>query len=101
MGLWNVQNKEIMRNLRSIVYDERVLDKWELYLPMVERIVNSSYNSAIGTAPISLVLGDAVTVNRGIFNVWDPPLQSIHEETSKYMKELNLHVPLRHYEISE
>lgn len=57
-------NKEIVQHLRFILVSRRVRDQWSEYLPLVQRIINASYNSSIGTAPARIVFGDRVNLDR-------------------------------------
>jgi chromodomain-containing protein len=93
-------NKEVLRHLRSIIYDERVLEKWYEYLPMVERIINSSYHSSIGTAPIRMLYGDMITIDRGLLTCWnsedlvDSTSSSAKDSTPSFIKNVNEYIQL-------
>ena len=50
-------NREVMRHLRGIVYDERVLREWSLHLPFVQRIMNSMVHASTGLKPCQIVFG--------------------------------------------
>ena len=50
-------NREVMRHLRGIVYDERVLREWSLHLGFVQRIMNSMVHSSTGLKPCQIVFG--------------------------------------------
>ena len=63
-GLVERVNKEVSRHLRFIVHARRKRGHWSRYLPLVCRIINSSYNSAIGTSPLRVMFGGHVTPNR-------------------------------------
>lgn len=65
-GIVERTNQEVLNHLRAIVFDLRVLTHWKEYLPMVERIINSSCHSSLGTAPFRFLYGDAVTLDRGL-----------------------------------
>lgn len=91
-GIVERTNQEVLRHLRGIVFDKRVLPKWSQYLPMVERIINSSYHSGIGTAPIRVLYGDIITLDRGLLTAWRA--EELAEEalarqpTSTYIRQL-------------
>ena len=92
-GIVERTNQEVMKHLRAIVFDRRVLDTWPLYLPMVERIINSSFHSSIGTAPIRMLYGDLVTLDRGLLTAWQTP-ESLQAKlgqlpVSAYIRQLN------------
>jgi len=50
-------NREVMRHLRSIVYDERVIKEWSLHLPFSQRIMNSMIHSSTGVKPCQIFFG--------------------------------------------
>ena len=58
-------NKEVMRHLRNIIFDRRVLPKWSRYLPLVQRIMNSSIHSTTGFSPAKLLFNNNVDLDRG------------------------------------
>jgi hypothetical protein len=60
-------NKEVLRPLRAIMYHKNIYDDWSVYLPMVQRIINSTVNDSIGVSPAQILFGNAVTLDRGIF----------------------------------
>jgi hypothetical protein len=49
------QNKEVLRHLRNIIFNKRILHKWSRYLPIVQRIMNTTVNSSTGVAPADVV----------------------------------------------
>ena len=56
-----------MRHLRAIIFDKRMGSKWGDYLPLVQRIMNSSVHRSIGVTPASLLFGNALDLDRRIF----------------------------------
>jgi hypothetical protein len=57
-GICERANKEVMRHLEAITLeDPEVRVMWSRALPLVSRIVNYSYHSAIGTYPAKLLYG--------------------------------------------
>ena len=63
-GLIERVNREILRHARFIVHERRVKDTWSAYLPLVQRILNASFHSSIGTEPCKIVFGEKVNMNR-------------------------------------
>jgi transposase InsO family protein len=61
-------NKEILRHLRGIIFDKNVAADWSDNLPLVQRIMNSSVHSSIGVTPASILFGNAIDLDRGIFS---------------------------------
>ena len=76
-GIVERVNAEVMRHLRAIVFDGRVESNWSLYLPIVQRILNSTVSSATGTTPCRVMFGGAVDLDRPI--LIDPPQSSIQD----------------------
>lgn len=60
-------NKEVMRHLRNIIFDKRVVKEWSIYLPLVQRIMNASIHSSIGVAPATIIFGNGIDLDRGIY----------------------------------
>jgi hypothetical protein len=53
-------NKEVNRHLRALTFDRNTIDDYRLCVPIVQRILNSSYNERTGISPAELLFGDAV-----------------------------------------
>jgi transposase InsO family protein len=60
-------NKEVIRHLRAIIFDKNIVHNWSMCLPFVQRIINASLESSIGTTPASLLFGNSIQLDRGIF----------------------------------
>ena len=63
-GMVERANGEVMRHLKAIMYDTKDHHRWSVYLPLAQRIVNSTVHSAIGTMPMRVMFGDAITSDR-------------------------------------
>lgn len=58
-------NKEVMRHLRAMVYDDRVFMFWSTrQLPLVMRILNSEEKTRTGISPAEMLFGNAVDLGR-------------------------------------
>jgi len=58
-------NKEVMRHLRAIIYDDRIYRKWSSdQVPLVMRILNSEEKSRTGLSPAELLFGNMVDLGR-------------------------------------
>jgi hypothetical protein len=57
-GIVERRNTEIMKHLRALVYERRVLECWSQYLPLVQRIMNYTVDGSIGTQPAKVIFGD-------------------------------------------
>jgi len=65
-GIVERANKEIMRHLRNIIFDQNVIAQWSTYLPLVKRIFNASINTVTGVAPAKIIYGNSIDLNRTI-----------------------------------
>ena len=65
-GIIERANKEILRHLRAIIFDTRIVSEWSKYLPLVQRIMNSQVHESIGVSPASIVFGNSITLDRGL-----------------------------------
>ena len=59
-------NKEILRHLKALVFDDRVAEHWSSWLPLIQRIVNATPHSSIGSSPSRVLFGDYSSLDRGI-----------------------------------
>ena len=60
-------NKEVMRHLRALVYDDKTFANWGLKLPIVQRIMNCTEHESIGVSPSQLLLGNAFSIDREMY----------------------------------
>ena len=65
-GMVERAKKEVLRHLRAIIHDTKVIEKWGMYLPFVQRIMNSAVSKTLGVSPAQLLFGNAITLNRSI-----------------------------------
>lgn len=61
-------NQEIMRHLRALLVGSIKKESWSMYLPIVQRIINSTPCATTGFPPAKLLFGDAIDINRGLIN---------------------------------
>ena len=95
-GIVERRNAEVMKHLRAMVLVSVDKAKWALYLPLVQRILNATPDSSIGTYPSRLLFGDQLQLQgpllvevegrRDIVEVHDP--QSYLSQISAAMKIL-------------
>ena len=83
-------NKEVMRHLRAIIFDDRVYAKWgKRQLPLVMRILNSEEKTRTGVTPAEILFGNAVHINRGILERPLHPKSDLPKgRLSAYMDEM-------------
>lgn len=90
-------NKEVMRHLRAIVHDDKIITSWDMSLPLVMRIMNNKVHEATNETPATLLFGRANTHELAMFN--QPLEQKTLTEWSSQMIELQtkvLHAALKH-----
>jgi hypothetical protein len=80
-------NAEIVQVLRALVLDKRIKNVWSDYLPIVQRILNSSYTSSLDTFPARVVFGDNIPATQSFLfrKEHDVPFQPV----SQYVTHLN------------
>ena len=66
------QNKEVLRHLRNIIFDKRVTNRWSKYLPIVQRIINTSVNTSTGLTPAEIVFPNGATIGRDLLTEANP-----------------------------
>ena len=64
-------NKEVLRHLRTIVYDRRLRDDWSIALPFVQRIINAEQHSATKVAPYEIVFGAIAPLDSLVLRPFD------------------------------
>ena len=93
-GLVERVNGEVMKHLRAIVITKGVKRNWSTYLPMVQRIINTSIHSALGTSPARVVFGDNAYLDRGL----NSPIMKLNEDKlttyEDYIQGLNKQIKL-------
>ena len=57
-------NKEVLRHLRNILYDTKIVETWSSYLPLIERIINAKKHSVTGISPADLLFGGMINLER-------------------------------------
>lgn len=89
-GLVERANKEILRHVRSILFDRGIHKEWNIAIPMVQRILNSQVSKVTGATPAQLVLTNAINLDQGIY--LDPTTSNPNNDTlsSWHNKRLSL-----------
>jgi hypothetical protein len=71
-------NRSVLENLRNIIFDKRYIlngqHQWSDLLPLVQRIMNASFNSSIGCSPAMLLFGNNVDLDRCLLTGTPVPL---------------------------
>lgn len=81
-------NKEVMRHLRAIVFEDRVYNDWSSdQLPLVMRILNSEQKTATGVSPAEILFGNAVDLGRYmLYRPSEPPNPKV--DLHEYMEHM-------------
>jgi RNase H-like domain found in reverse transcriptase/Reverse transcriptase (RNA-dependent DNA polymerase)/Integrase zinc binding domain len=79
-------NREILRHIRALCYEERIIDRWSAptVLPVILFIINSSVNSETGMIPFHAHFG---TAEATYFKM--PELMSPEENCHEFVRLLN------------
>ena len=86
-GIVERANKEVLRHLRNIIFDKRIIKSWSIYLPLVQRIMNASVHHSTGVTPAQLLFGNAVNLDRGLL-IEQVPGDKPDIKLSKYLADL-------------
>jgi hypothetical protein len=63
-GLVERANKEVLRRLKDLVFDTRLVTIWSDMLPLVQRLMNSQVVQSIGVSPAQIIFGNAIDLDR-------------------------------------
>jgi hypothetical protein len=78
------QNKEVLRHLRNIIFDQRVADKWSKYCPLVQRLLNTTKSLATGLTPAEIVFPNGIQLDKSLLT------ESSSLFVSLYIQDLQL-----------
>jgi hypothetical protein len=67
-------HKETLRHLRALVFDAKTHNTWSEYLNNVQHIMNNSVHDTTGVAPVRLLFGNAISLDKASFL----PIQAAH-----------------------
>jgi hypothetical protein len=87
-GLVERANKEVIRHLKTFVYNRKVKSKWTTYLPLVQRIMNSSVHNTLGVSPAQLVFGNAVRLDRNLLPEIPFQIRNSEQAVNVYLEDL-------------
>jgi hypothetical protein len=84
-GIVERRNREINKHLRAMVLEQHIIDNWSRYLPLINRILNTTYDRSIGTYPSKIIFGDMLkTALPYIIPIKDPTNVPTHQ----YLQDL-------------
>jgi hypothetical protein len=72
MRLWNDKTKKLCVTCVTLCFDKRVLSNWSKYLPIVQRIINTSVNSATGITPAEAVFPNGLVLDKSLVSDASP-----------------------------
>ena len=81
-------NKEVVRHLRNLVFDDLVKGRWSRFLPMVQRIFNAHIIDSLGVSPAQIIFGNAVHLDRGMFSPYLLSSKNNGKPMSGYLSDL-------------
>jgi hypothetical protein len=67
-GIIERHNAEVIRHLRAIVFDQRVVSDVVLCLPIIQRIMNTLEKVLTGLTPAEMLFGNNLRLSERIFN---------------------------------
>ena len=101
-GIVERRNREVMKHLRAIVFEKRVIDNWSIYLPLAQRIINASYDFSIGTYPARVLFGEVLPISSNLVVKIDKdiPVQpmKVYLNTLKEQSKVIMEASLAHLE---
>jgi hypothetical protein len=59
-------NRQVLAQLRTIVFDKRIQNKWSKYLPIVQRYINTSVHSSTGCTPAEIVFPSGAEIDNSL-----------------------------------
>lgn len=71
-GLVERRNQDLLKNLKILVHEIQQFKNWSFFLPLVQRILNTSYHSAIGTQPVKMVFGNNTMLSERLLPQFTP-----------------------------
>jgi hypothetical protein len=89
-GIVERANKEVNRHLRNIIFDSHITSDWSDYLPLIEKLFNSSIKSPLGVSPNHIIFGNIIDTNNGFLSnideyIQENPGQSIQKYITKLL----------------
>lgn len=79
-------NREILRHLKALVYDERMISQWSkpTVLPIIKHMINGHVSSETGYSPMTLRFGDKDSLYMKL-----PPDGSLPDKAGVFLDSLN------------
>ncbi len=79
-------NREILRHLKALIYDERILSRWshDTVFPIIKFLLNSHVSSETGMEPFRLRFGDRDKVFMQL-----PATDSLPDSACEFVRRLN------------
>jgi hypothetical protein len=79
-------NREILRHLKALIYDERILNRWsdDTVFPIIKFLLNSHVSSETGMEPFRLRFGDRDKIFMQL-----PETNSLPESACEFVRQLN------------
>ena len=81
-------NKEVLRKLMFIMLEKHNTKDWDEFYPIVQRILNASVHSALGTSPASILFGKAIDLDRAILYPQQEVTNGVSQPVRTYLDNL-------------
>ena len=78
-------NREVMRHLKAIIMDSRVIGEWGDYVPTVQRIMNNMVHGSTGLKPSKIIF--AMEFSHELFKAKNTELEGTSEEEEEIEDE--------------
>jgi hypothetical protein len=80
-------NKEVMKHLRNFIFDNMAIKCFSRYIPLVQRIMNSSTHKVTGFSPSILLFGHSLDLNRNLI-AENPTLTTQNISYNQWIQEV-------------
>jgi len=98
-------NKEVNRHVRHICFDRRTKSNWRQTLPIAQRIINSHFSERTKISPASIMFGNAIDLDRGIFaampETYNYPRGSLSTQMARMLREQSIMIELHRERIEK
>jgi len=81
-------NKTVVHYIRGFLFDKGLHNPFRIYLPFVQRIMNSEVISSIGVSAAQCLFGNAIDLDRGILTPHEISESHDHSSMTEFVKDL-------------
>ncbi|GKT28114.1 DDE-type integrase/transposase/recombinase [Aduncisulcus paluster] len=84
-GMVERVNKEVEKHLQALLIEIGTLDRWNIYIPLVQSIINNTPHSSTGATPNELLYGK--TLPKSVIKDWTKELEKSERELPERKEE--------------